>query len=454
MSKRVCIIGGGPGGMMAAIAAASAGARVTVLEKNAAVGRKLLATGNGRCNYTNRDLALEHFHGANSPFISTALAQFDGPHTVDFFRALGVEPYCDERGRYFPASQEAAAVLLALTQEMEHLGVEVITHSEIVGVTKVGRGPHSHIPRPMTENGDSPQRQGVQSPFSFAVRERGKVYEADEVIVACGGRAGPQFGSGGSGHNIAQAFGHKIVPVRAALAPIELMGPWFHKLQGVRMEASLTIAREKTILTRIADEVLFANYGISGPLALRASRMIGEGNCEVEMSFLPALGGDGKTGTRHGGQAVRNEGDTPDFSAALAIVKSRASSLRHRTAGDFLTGLLPAKVGCVMAGQSGIAPETPCAKLTGSQLRGLARNLTHWPIQAKGLRPFKDAQVTVGGVATPEINAATMESKLVACLFFCGEVMDVDGDSGGYNLQWAWTSGFIAGRSAGSAVRS
>ena len=406
MANSVCVIGGGASGMMAAIAAASAGVKVLLLEKGASLGRKLLATGNGRCNYTNRDLDLLHFHG-DPGFIKTALEEFDGPHTLDFFRALGIPPWRDERGRYFPASLEAAAVLLALTREMECLGVGVIVHSEIVGVDRIVGG-------------------------SFAVRERGKAHEADAVIVACGGRAAPQLGAGGAGYNIAQALGHKVTPLRAALVPVELVGPWFHKLQGVRMDAGLTISRGKAILARLTDEVLFANYGISGPLALCAGRLIGDGDCELEMSFLPGRETD----------------------AALSLLKARASALKNRTAGDFLTGILPAKVGWMIVGQSDIPQETPCAKMTDRQLSELARNLAHWPIRVKGLRPFKEAQVTVGGVATSEIDPRTMESKLVPGLFFCGEVMDVDGDSGGYNLQWAWTTGFIAGRSARAHVQS
>jgi len=421
MANSVCIIGGGPAGMMAAIAAASAGAKVTLVEKGASPGRKLLATGNGHCNFTNRDLDLEHFHG-DTGFITAAIAQFDGPHTLDFFRALGIPPWPDERGRCFPASREAAAVLFSLTKEMEHLGVKVVVHSEIVGAIR--------------------RRNG-----GFALQERGKAFEADAVIVATGGKASPQLGSRvslglagrdpraqGGGYEIARQFGHTVTPLRAALVPIELVGPWFHKLQGVRMDASLTISLGNTTLwarrarpSRLTDEVLFASYGISGPLALRASRMIGEGGCELEMNFLPGR----------------------EIDAALALVKARAASLRNRTAGDFLTGLLPAKVGWMIVGQTGIAQETPSGEITPQQLSHLARNLTHWPIRVKGLRPFKEAQVTVGGVATSEIDPATMESKLVPGLFFCGEVMDVDGDSGGYNLQWAWTSGFIAGRSAG-----
>jgi hypothetical protein len=388
--------------MMAAIAASRAGARVQLWEKNPALGRKLLATGNGRCNFSNRDLSLEHFHAPDPDFARAVLQQFDGPRTLEFLRAIGVEAHCDEGGRYFPASSEASSVLLCLTEEMARCGVRVNLRSEIVGIERAGNG--------------------------FGIRRRGGADEVGAVIIACGGRASPQLGSNGSGCELARQLGHTITALRPALVPIELVGPWFHKLQGIRWDMTLTISRAGRPAEEITDEGLFAKYGLSGPIALRASRRLGEGGYQLELNFLPAR--------------------SPD--EVSTILKERAEALPTRPSHDFLTGLLPTKLGRMIVEQTGVPTDLPCGKLSAKQIARLARNLTHWPMQMRGLRPFREAQVTVGGVEISEVDPTTMESRRVAGLFFCGEVVDVDGDSGGYNLQWAWSSGHVAGRSAAS----
>ena len=193
------------------------------------------------------------------------------------------------------------------------------------------------------------------------------------------------------------------------------------------MDMTLTISRGGRVAQQITDEGLFTKYGLSGPLALRASRSIGEGDVDLLLNFLPRWGGDG---------------------AALAMVKARTATLSGRCAGDLLTGLLPAKVGAVIVRESGISHEIACGRLTDEQLERLAAELTRRPIMARGLRPFKEAQVTVGGVVSSGIDPSTMGSRAAPGAFFCGEVTDVDGDSGGYNLQWAWSSGYVAGRAA------
>ncbi|HTY07749.1 MAG TPA: aminoacetone oxidase family FAD-binding enzyme [Candidatus Edwardsbacteria bacterium] len=389
------VVGGGPAGMMAAIAAARRGAAVRLWEKNGSLGRKLLATGNGRCNFTNRDLDLAHFHGDRA-LAAPALAAFGGQQTLRFFLELGIEPSCDERGRYFPASQEAGAVLFALEREMERLGVEVGSRCEVVAVRR-GRG-------------------------GFAVDQRGASHRCAALVLACGGAAAPQHGANGGGFELARQLGHRVTAIAPALVPVEFAGNWHHKLQGVRLDMTLTCSASGAAIT---DEGLFTHYGLSGPLALRASRSLASGS-KAALSFMPG--------------APRDE--------VRSKLSERQRLLAARQARDLLTGWLPAKVGAMLVRESGIDPDIAAAELTAQQIEALITNCTAFPVTIKALRGLKEAQVTAGGVAGDGIDPTTMGSTLAPGLFFCGEVVDVDGDSGGYNLQWCWSSGSVAGSSA------
>jgi hypothetical protein len=397
----ISIIGGGPAGMMAAITAARSGNKVRLWERNHSPGRKLLATGNGRCNLSNEDLSPIHFHGEIADAVSPALEDFGLEQTLSFFSELGLECYCDEKGRYFPSSNEASSVLYVLEQEMERLGVEACPHSEIMGVKKSKAG--------------------------FVIHQRGQFHKADKVIIACGGKSAPQFGSDGGGSRLAKELGHHIISLYPALVPLELEGNWFHKLQGVRMDLELTIPLKGQDARRPADEGLFTKYGISGPLALGHSRLLGNGDVRASLNFFPG----------------KNEDDLK------SVLHQRARLLESRPVFEFFTGLLPRKVGQMLVRESRIASGHYCRLLAPPDIEKLARSACSWPIKIKGTRPFKEAQVTAGGVDMREVFPKTMESRLVPGLYFAGEVLDVDGDSGGYNLQWAWSSGYLAGLTAG-----
>jgi len=402
--KEVSIIGGGASGMMAAIAAARGGAKVRLWEKDHSLGRKLLATGNGRCNFTNSDLAPLHFHTPVPATAGMVLPQFTLEQTLDFFQSLGIEYYCDARGRYFPKSNEAPSVLFALTREMETLGIEVNLHAEIVGVKKNKAG--------------------------FLLHQRGESHQAQAVILTCGGAAAPQLGGGEGGYLLAGQLGHNITPLRPALASLELEGNWYHKLQGIRLDMDLTVFEGPKKILQLTDEGLFTKFGLSGPLALKSSRILGEGSKQCFLSFVP-----GQTG--------------PEMSTVLA---KRSKNISYRSTQEFFTGLLPQKIGQMLIRESRIDPEKDTSRLTETEIKKLASNLTAWPVKVKAVRPFKEAQVTVGGVDLHEVIPGTLGSKKVPGLYFAGEMLDVDGDTGGYNLQWAWSSGWVAGKNAAAGT--
>lgn len=390
--------------MMAAIIAAGNGGRVRLWEKNGSLGRKLLATGNGRCNFTNRSISPANYHGGDLELAGGVLEDFGLERTLEFFEGLGLTLYADSRGRYFPRSNEASSALFCLEQEMGRLGVEVNLRSEIVALGRASD--------------------------SWQVSQRGHQHKSHAVILACGGAAGPQFGSTGQGYEMASKQNHAVVPPEPALVPLMLAGNWFHKLQGLRMDLGLTISRDNQAVFDITDEGLFTHYGLSGPLALKASRMIKDPGLECRINFLP----------------YTNETEV------ISQLKARREKLASRLAKDFMTGLLPEKLGLTMMLQSKVNIDASCREISDEQLTALLENLCRWPVQIKGLRPFKEAQVTAGGVDCRQVFPKTLMSKKAPGLFFCGELLDVDGDTGGYNLQWCWSSGYAAGKAAAEYV--
>ena len=400
-TRVVCVIGGGPAGMMAAIAAASSGARVSLWEKNGSLGRKLLATGNGRCNLTNRDPDPRHYRGGGREHVARALSAFGPGPSLEFFGNLGVEHRYDDRGRCYPASNEAGSVLSALEHELTRLGVEIGARNEIVAVERGRSG--------------------------FVVRQRGQDHRCDVVVLACGGAASPQFGANGGGFELARQLGHRITEIRPSLVPLELAGNWFHKLQGVRLDLTMSSCGPFPI----TDEGLFTHYGLSGPLALRASRALADGTGPCILNFTPGL----------------------DQGTVLRKLRRRREQLAGRTSAELLCGWLPEKVGRMLVRESGIAADQQVPTVSDALLEVLAGRIVAFPVAIKALRGLKEAQVTAGGVDAAEIDPGTMGSTRVPGLHFCGEIVDVDGDSGGYNLQWCWSSGWVAGAAAGGLNR-
>ncbi|MGE5653239.1 MAG: NAD(P)/FAD-dependent oxidoreductase [Bacillota bacterium] len=403
----VLIIGGGAAGLTAAIAACRAGAAVTILEKSQRVGRKILATGNGRCNLTNIDLDISHFHGSNPRFAHGALHRFDYDATLEFFHGLGILARVED-GRVYPLSNQASSVLDVLRYEIEMLGIttEVEATVKELSLTKGG--------------------------FA-AVTDDGRVFTAERVIVATGGMAAPAFGCTGDGYGFAGSFGHTVVQPHPALVQLHLDARFLRQIEGVRCEGRAAVVVDGTIVAEDEGELLFTSYGISGIPVLQISRAAAhclQDGKEVmlHLDLLPQVG----------------------ESELRLLLAERLRSQAHKGIAFNLVGMLNHKLAQVLVQEAGIPDiARPAGKITDVQREQLGSLLKDWRLRVTGTNPWSAAQTTAGGVDVSQVNPKTMESRLVPGLYFAGEVLDIDGDCGGYNLQWAWSSGYTAGDAAG-----
>ena len=406
---KVFVIGGGASGMMAALAARYKGADVTILERNPRVGKKILATGNGRCNYTNVNLSANCYHGKNPDFVYGALSAFDVSKTIGFFEKLGIAPRVEEGGKVFPMSGQASSVLDLLRYELEKTGVNVICEAFVKDVKKTKKG------------------------FRLQL-EDGRSLEADRVILACGGKAMPSTGSDGNGYDLARKLGHKIVDIFPALVQLKLEGNFFKQIDGVKFVGTAEVLSGGKALARDRGDILFANYGVSGPPILQISRKAGELLQEkrealLKISIIDDMG--------------RKELD--------GFLEKRIKHMPERSLDFSLVGFVNKRLIPVLLKESGIENiKMPVRELSAKDRRKIVNILTDWSFKIRGTKSWPSAQVTAGGVDTDQIDPFTMESALVKGLYFCGEIVDIDGACGGFNLQWAWSSGYVAGSSAAS----
>jgi predicted Rossmann fold flavoprotein len=419
--RRVIVIGGGAAGMVAAIGAARRGAAVTVLERMPRVGKKLLATGNGRCNFANARLEPHRFHGKDPGFAGAALKAFDVGTTLAFFRGLGVEPREEDAGKIFPRSGQASSVLDVLRHEMARLGVETRCEAEV---------------------GHLAQRRG-----GWEVAVRGETLRCGAVVLASGGRASPQLGSNGSGYELVRPLGHRLIPPFPALTRIRVTSPYLKHLKGVKVEGSAALAAQARglpggvrVLTdpgcSASGEILFTETGLSGPPILDLSRRAGERSRNGE------------------GTLVRLD-LCPEYAAgALAeLLRERFSRRAGLSAELALVGFINKRLIAPVLKVAGIPdPARPASSLGERDVVAVAAVLKGWSFEVTGTDSWTDAQVTAGGVDVAGVSPGTLESRFAPGLFLAGEVLDVDGDCGGFNLQWAWSSGHLAG--AGAARRA
>ena len=396
---RVLVIGGGAAGMMAALTAAENGHAVTLLERQGRVGRKLMATGNGRCNLTNHHVSPAHYHGETPDFCRHALAAFDVGSTLLYFAGLGLLTTAEDSGRVYPFSNMAGSVLDVLRFALENSGIDLRTGCVVTGIKKKGN--------------------------TFLVRtESGEEFTADRVILAAGGAAGGKVGGVMDGYQLAKGLGHHRTALYPSLVQIRTDPTYPRALKGVKAEAAVTIRRGGEVLAQNRGEVLFTEYGVSGPVIFDISR-------------TAATGGDGLTVTLD---------LFPDWEQreALDWLRQRRDSAGDREAGTLLTGALHSRLGQMVCKAAGFTNQR-AAGLSDGDLRRIAAQVKGFTLPITGVCGFDQAQVTAGGLRCGEFDPRTMESRLVPGFYACGEVLDIDGDCGGYNLQWAWSSGHAAG---------
>ena len=399
---RIGIIGAGASGMAAALsAAAQSGAEVTVLERQARVGRKLQATGNGRCNLTNLHALEGGYHGSEPEFSRYALSQFPPEQTRKWFREMGLFTVAEPSGRVYPYSDQANSVVDVLRFALEQPNIRLLTDCE---VTRVRR-----------QNG------------GFLVEGGGETMEFDRLVVACGGLAGSKLGGTMAGYKLLRSLGHRCTKLRPALVQVKTGWHGISGLKGVRANCHAAIFCDGRLHRESEGEIQFTDFGLSGPVMYEITRDAcqGSGEWECRMDFLP--------------QVCEEE---------LKRELMRRTGTNWMT-DDLLTGILHNRLGRVLSQNAGIRSHFPISELSEQEIDAVCRNVKEFSVSLTELLGMDAAQVTAGGIETGEFDPATMESRQVPGLFACGEVLDVDGDCGGYNLQWAWSSGILAGIHAG-----
>jgi len=400
----IVVIGGGASGIVASIIASRRNSQVTLLERNDRIGKKLLVTGNGRCNYTNKNMKVDCFHGTNKNFIENIIKQFDRDKTLEFFEKLGIVPKAEDGGKIFPMSLQSSSVLDVLRYELERLDVNVVTGAYVTEISKKK---------------------------DFLIKTKTKdVFHSDKVIIATGGMAMPVSGSDGNGYKLAKEFGHSIITPTPALVQLKLESDKLKAMDGVKFEGSANLYIDNKLIREEKGEILFTDYGVSGPPILQLSREAVRGmnekrKVELELKLF--------------------DKSTEEFKKYL---NKRFSYMPYKSVEIGLIGLIHKKLIIPILKEINLDKNKLVKELTNADLDKLTNILTSWRFKVIGDKGWGQAQTTAGGILSHDIDPDTLESKRISGLYFCGEILDVDGDCGGYNLQWAWSSGYVAGLNA------
>ncbi len=398
---RALIIGAGASGMAAALTAARAGREVFLFERQSRVGRKLAATGNGRCNITNTGAAVNRYHGEDPEFVRPALEALPVADTLALFRGIGLLTREEYGGRVYPLSNSANSVTDALRFALEAEGVRLVSGDRVRALTRSGGG--------------------------FAVTtESGARVEGEAAIVACGGLAGEKLGGGRDGYELLKSLGHTRTALYPALAQIATAPEFPRALKGVKADCAMRLVRGREVLAESSGEALFAETGVSGPAAFDLARRVSAEGGGLSLSL----------------DLLRDY----SFGEVLEHLRARVENAPQLTAGELFIGAAPNRLARMLAKYAGLKQDAPASSLDARALKSLANAAKNFALPVRGTEGFASAQVTAGGIRTSEFDPATMQSRLVPGLYACGEVLDIDGDCGGFNLQWAWSSGYLAGR--------
>ena len=403
MKTEIAVIGGGASGLMAAITAKKSGKEVIILERKDRILKKVLITGNGRCNITNVNANISNYFGKNISSVENILNRFTPQDTMDFFNELGIICNEENRGKVYPLSGQASSVVDALRFEAERLGIKIETEFYVRKIEKDG--------------------------FKFRIySEDRKKIEAGRVILAAGGQSYPELGSNGSGFELAKELGHSVTKLSPSIVQLKTEKHQVKGLQGIKTDVAVTAYGDNKKICTYDGELLFTDYGISGNVVFNISFVMPlYKNVEFEIDFMEKF----------------------DYNELYEMLKERKKIMSHLTMENYFNGMINKKLGQFLSKVSGIEKlSKPVKDLNDSDIRKLCTVLKKYRVKILETTGFKNAQVTAGGVSLDEVNTETLESKIVKGLYFSGEVLDVYGECGGFNLQWAWASGYIAGENS------
>ncbi|MDF2541120.1 MAG: hypothetical protein K0S47_838 [Herbinix sp.] len=406
MKSDLIIIGAGASGLVAAIAAAREGSKVLILEHKEKAGKKILATGNGKCNYTNTTQTPKCYRSDDSAFATNVLSCFDVKKTISFFEDLGIYPK-ERSGYLYPYSETAVSVLQVLLMECERLGVNIEYN---VHVSK------------------------IEQPFYTIKTDHGN-YTAKKLILATGGCASANLGSDGSGYELAKNLGHTIIKPLPALVSLKSTEKYCKTISGVRINACVQAYHGTNLLDKEEGEIIFTDYGISGIPIMQMSRFVAKAldkkqTVHVILDFMSGL-------TKEN---------------VFEFLSSRQKHCGNKTTEQLYIGLFHNKLAYIMIKEAKIDPLLPANKLSNKDLNALVQKIKEFTMVINDTNTFEHAQVCAGGVSTKEVDPKTLESKKRKYLYLVGELLDVDGTCGGYNLQWAWSTGYLAGKAAAKSL--
>jgi len=403
LKHKLIILGGGAAGLLAAIAAKDMGIDTAILEGSDRVGKKLLTTGNGRCNITNKYIEKNRYHSDNPDFFEYALNSFNIDQTINFFGSIGLPLVTLEEGKMYPMSLQASSVIDIIRLALEDRSIPVYTNSKIKNIKAAKQG------------------------FKLTTSDD-ETYECEKLLLCCGGKSAQNTGSDGSGYTLAKSLGHSLVTPIPALVQLKLDYKNLKALSGVKFNGIANMLIDGKAQRSEFGEILFTDYGISGPPILQLSRIASK-----------ALSSKNKVTLKVNMMYHKTIEELEDF------LEAHWAIFNYRSVTESFIGIINKKIVPILLKEAGVSDiHKPCMDLDWKEKKNILKLLSDWEFTVTDTNSFTNAQVTAGGVNTTEVDPITMESKLVKNLYFAGEILDVDGDCGGFNLQWAWSSAYAA----------
>lgn len=408
MYHEIIILGGGASGIVASIISKDMGSDVAILESNDRIGKKILTTGNGRCNITNENISNCKYYSNNNNFYKFILSQFTLEDTKNFFNSLGLPLITLNEGKIYPMSLQASSVLDILRLAIEDRQIPIYFNNKVKNIKKSNK--------------------------EFVITTENEIFQCKKLILASGGMSAPNTGSDGSGFKLAKNLGHNIIDPVPGLVQLKLDFPYLKSLSGIKFDGNVKLPLDNKILREEFGEILFTDYGISGPPILQLSSLASKllyNNKKVylQIDILPNMSKE----------------------ELINLLENHWGTFYYRTIHDSFIGIINKKLIPTLLKYCGIKNiHMPCQDISWQEKEKIFNTLKNWTFTITGTNSFKNSQVTCGGVDTSQVSNKSLESLKVKNLYFCGEILDVNGDCGGFNLQWAWSSGYIAGKNASS----